>query len=107
MKISIINKSISLKTLFKHKKNEITKNILFENSKTIITLITINKEQNIKKNSVSSDAIIYLLKGEIEILINEEIHILNTGKIIMIPANFQHSVFAKKSSKILSIRTSE
>ncbi len=104
--------------LFYNNKNNLEEAIEYSNgsivSKTIIdrksgtiTLFAFDKEQKLSEHSAPYDAMVQIIDGEAEVLINKKINILNKGEVIIMPANIPHAINAKNRFKMLLIMIKE
>lgn len=66
-----------------------------------ITLFSFDKEQGLSKHTTAYDAIVQILDGEAEIIIDGEIFHLTKGNSIIMPANIPHSLKATERFKML------
>lgn len=66
-----------------------------------LTLFAFDKGQGLSEHSAPFDAIIQVIDGEGEIVINKIPYIVKQGEMIIMPANIPHSVYAKEKFKML------
>ena len=66
-----------------------------------VTLFAFDKGQQLSEHSVPYDAIVQLLEGSGDIIIESEIHHLNAGESIIMPANVPHAINAAERFKML------
>ncbi len=68
-----------------------------------ITLFAFDKGQSLSEHTAPYDALVYLLDGQGEILVDGKSSNLETGEIIMMPANVPHAVKAKQKFKMMLV----
>ena len=66
-----------------------------------ITLFAFDKGQQLSEHSAPFDAMVQVLEGKAEILINRVPYKLNAGDAIIMPANIPHAVNAVEKFKML------
>lgn len=69
----------------------VSKTIL-KNSAGNISLFAFDKGQGLSEHTAPFDAIVQILDGEAEVLINGAPHFLKTGDSIIMPANIPHAL---------------
>ena len=66
-----------------------------------ITLFSFDKEQGLSEHMAAYDAVVQILDGEAEIIINGKLYQLKKGNSIIMPANIPHSLKATERFKML------
>ena len=66
-----------------------------------LTLFAFDMGQGLSEHSAPFDAMIQVLDGEAEIIINGQPYRLKSGQCIIMPANVPHAVNAKERFKML------
>jgi len=77
--------------------------ILLRNDKGNVTLFAFDKGEMLSEHTAPYDAIVQILDGSAEIVINNESHFLVTGESIIMPANVPHAVMAVEKFKMMLI----
>ena len=78
----------------------VSKTIIKKETGTV-TLFAFDKGQGLSEHTAPFDALVQIVDGEAEIIINEESYILRKGEIIIMPANIPHALNAKEKFKML------
>ncbi len=78
----------------------ISKQIL-KNQAGNVTLFSFDKEQGLSEHTAPFDALVQIIDGKAEITVGGIPHTLKTGRIIIMPANVPHAVFAVEQFKML------
>ncbi|MCB0823640.1 MAG: cupin domain-containing protein [Bacteroidales bacterium] len=78
----------------------VSKRIL-QKEKGNVSLFAFDKGQQLSEHSAPFDALVQVLDGEGEIVINGKSHILLEGESIIMPANVPHAVIAAEKFKML------
>ncbi len=66
-----------------------------------VTLFAFDEGQQLSEHTAPYDALVHVLDGSVEITIDGHINKLNTGEIIILPANVPHAVNAVSKFKML------
>lgn len=74
---------------------------VMQKEKGNVSLFAFDKGQQLSEHSAPFDAMVQVLDGEGEIVINGKSHILLEGESIIMPANVPHAVFATEKFKML------
>ena len=94
---------LQLKNITEHKccpnftKNDSDKPILLCN------LMKSESMSKIEKNNVTVNKLMYVLDGELKIFINDELHILKTGNLLLIPSNNDVSIIGEEKDNTFFI----
>ncbi|MGB2763251.1 MAG: cupin domain-containing protein [Candidatus Aminicenantaceae bacterium] len=94
-------KGILLNEAIEYSKGSIVSKTIIEKKTGTITLFSFDEGQNLSEHKAPFDALVFIIDGEGEIIINKRSHILKTGQMIIMPANIPHAVNAKKKFKML------
>jgi quercetin dioxygenase-like cupin family protein len=74
---------------------------VIQKDKGNITLFAFDKGQRLSEHSAPFDAMVQVLEGQAEILINRVPYLVNAGQSIIMPANIPHAVNAVEKFKML------
>ncbi|MDO9511624.1 MAG: cupin domain-containing protein [Bacteroidales bacterium] len=66
-----------------------------------VTLFAFDKGQRLSEHSAPFDAMVQVMEGEGEVIINKIPHQLKAGDVIIMPANIPHSVNATERFKMV------
>lgn len=66
-----------------------------------LSLFAFDSGQELSEHSAPFDAVVQVLEGEAEIIINHEPFTVKAGETIIMPANKPHAVIARKQFKML------
>ena len=78
----------------------ISKNILKNNAGNV-SLFSFDKNESLSEHTAPFDALIQVLDGKAEVLINGESFMVSSGESIIMPANIPHSVKAVEAFKMI------
>lgn len=68
-----------------------------------VTVFAFDKGQILSEHTTPFDALVHVLDGEVEIRINQDIHSVKTGELLIMPANEPHALRAVQPFKMLLI----
>ena len=74
---------------------------VIQKDKGNVTLFAFDKGQKLSEHSAPFDAMIQVIEGQAEILINRVPFLLAGGQVIIMPANIPHAVNATERFKML------
>lgn len=66
-----------------------------------VTLFSFDKGQNLSEHSAPFDAMVTVIDGELEIIIDGQSHYPKAGEVLIMPANHPHAVNAKTRFKMI------
>ena len=95
------SKIYNLKNSVTYAEGSIVSKIIEKNDAGNLSLFAFDKGQNLSEHTAPFDALIQIVEGEGEIIINKESFHLKEGEIIIMPANIPHAVEAKERFKML------
>lgn len=79
----------------------IVSKILMRNERGNITLFAFDRDEFLSEHTAPFDALVQIIEGTAEVVINGNISILNAGESILMPANIPHAVHAVEKFKML------
>lgn len=68
-----------------------------------ITLFSFNSGQGLSEHTAPFDAVVYILDGKAEITIGEKTQTVNSGEMLIMPANIPHALHAEEKFKMLLV----
>ena len=74
---------------------------VIQKEKGNVTLFAFDKGQKLSEHSAPFDALVQVLEGKAEIMINRVPYMLTAGQSIIMPANIPHAVNAAERFKML------
>ena len=98
---SDIKKIFNLKDIVKYQKNSIVSQTLINKKNGTVTLFSFDQGQGLSKHSAPYDALVLLLEGEVEIIIDGELFHLKENDFIIMPKNIPHALTAVKKLKMI------
>ena len=95
------NQVVRLDQSVEYAENSIVSKAVVKSKPGNVTLFAFDKGQELSEHTAPFDAIVQVLDGRVEIRIADDIHTLDTGSTIIMPANVPHAVKAVEKFKML------
>lgn len=92
---------LEFNNLIEYSANGIISKRILEKKTGNVSLFSFDKGQQLSEHSAPFDALVQVIEGEAEILINQVPFILTAGQSIVMPANIPHALKAKERFKML------
>ena len=96
-------KALQLVSLIDYQENSVVSKQLLEKKTGTLTLFAFDAGQSLSEHTAPYDATILVIDGKAEVLIDGRFHEVNTGQMIIMPANIPHAVKARERFKMLLI----
>ena len=94
-------KKFSLAESITYADGAIVSKVLLKNDQGNLTLFAFDKGEMLSEHTAPFDAMVQLLDGKAEIIIDKKSHILVVGESIIMPANIAHALTAIEKFKML------
>jgi quercetin dioxygenase-like cupin family protein len=98
---SLAGKVLNFKKLVEYSNGSIVSKSIIDDKAGRITLFAFDKGEKLSPHTTPYDALIQIVDGEGEIVIDNKPYQLNEGESIILPKNIMHSVNANKAFKML------
>jgi quercetin dioxygenase-like cupin family protein len=92
---------MNLKTIADYNDGAIVSKLIIKKEAGNVTLFTFDKGQSLSEHSAPYDALVQVVDGNAEILINGESFFLSENEAIVMPANIPHAVKANEKFKMI------
>ena len=94
-------KATALEQLIGYADDSVVSKTLLDKPTGTITLFAFDKGQQLSDHTVPFDAVVQVVDGQGVVTIDGADHAVDTGQIIIMPANIQHAVRAEQKFKML------
>lgn len=94
-------KKFSLAESITYADGAIVSKVLLKNDQGNLTLFAFDKGEMLSEHTAPFDAMVQLLDGKAEVIIDKKSHILVVGESIIMPANVTHALTAVEKFKML------
>lgn len=96
-------KALNMESLVNYQQGQVVSRTLAQGKNVSLTLFAFDRGEEISSHSSGGDAMVYLLDGEAEITIGEEVFDVKKGETIVMPAGVPHALMAKEQFKMLLV----
>lgn len=93
----------SLNETIEYSKGSIVSKTIVEKKTGTVTLFAFDKGQNLSEHTAPFDAMVLVIEGEGEVVINGKSNSVKSNQMIIMPANIPHAVNAVEQFKMLLI----
>ena len=94
-------KKIDIASSIDYSADSIVSKTILENKAGGLTLFAFDKDQRLSEHTAPFDAIVQVVEGEGEIVIDQSAFPLTKGELIIMPAHVPHAVNARQRFKML------
>ena len=103
----LVAKATKIADLVKYQKKAIVSRTLIDAKAGTVTLFAFDEMQGLSEHTAPFDALVYVLCGEVEVLMEGNSILLKEGEMTIMPANKPHVVKAVSRFKMLLIMIRE
>ena len=94
-------KALNLINLAEYQNDAVVSKTIYKGTTGTFTFFAFDKGQSLSAHTAPFDAIVHIIDGKAEIKIQDKSHILESGNMIIMPANIPHALFALDKFKML------
>ncbi|QUH24800.1 cupin domain-containing protein [Serpentinicella alkaliphila] len=98
-----LSKVLNMESLVEYQKGQVISRTLAQGQNLSLTLFAFDKGEEISSHSSRGDAMVYLLDGEADITIGDEVFNVKKGETIVMPAGIPHALLATEQFKMLLV----
>jgi len=95
------SKKYTLKESVSYAEGSVVSKIIQKNDAGNITLFAFAEGQNLSEHKTPYNAMVQVIEGDVDIIIDGNSHILSEGEMIIMPANIPHAVESVTAFKML------
>jgi quercetin dioxygenase-like cupin family protein len=92
-----------LKDLINYQDDSVVSREIIRKSTGTVTIFAFDKDQGLSEHTAPFDALVQILDGEVEVTISGKPYNLETGQMIILPANETHALKALSKFKMLLV----
>jgi quercetin dioxygenase-like cupin family protein len=92
-----------LKDLINYQDDSVVSREIIRKSTGTVTIFAFDKDQGLSEHTAPFDALVQILDGEVEVTISGKPYHLETGQMIILPANETHALKALSKFKMLLV----
>lgn len=106
-KLMDLNKANKIDQLIDFQTDAVVSKTLIKKEKGTVTTFAFDKDQGLSEHTAPFDALVQILEGKADILLEGVSNILEKGEMIIMPANIPHALKAIEKFKMLLVMIKE
>lgn len=99
--MELIGKALTLSELVSYQEGSVVSKTLIDKKIGTLTMFSFGAGQGLSEHTAPFDAVVQVVDGEAEVVINGEPQTVSAGQLIIMPANIPHELKAVKPFKML------
>ncbi len=99
----LIGEPVRLKELVNYQEGAVVSRTIIDKKTGTVTLFAFDKEQGLSEHTAPFDALVYIIEGEVDVIISGKSYHLKEGEMIIMPANQPHALRAVERFKMILI----
>jgi len=101
--MELIGTTLTLHELVAYQDGAVVSKTLIDKKIGTVTLFSFDAGQGLSEHTAPYDAMVQVVDGEAEVIIDGNIHVVGAGQMIIMPANHPHALKAVKPFKMLLV----
>lgn len=93
----------SLTTLVKYQSESVVSKVLIKKETGNVTLFAFDKGQELSEHTAPFDALVQVIEGKVNVILDGKSNITKDGEMIIMPANIPHALKAVEKFKMMLI----
>jgi quercetin dioxygenase-like cupin family protein len=102
-----LNEANKISDLIEYQKDSVVSKTLIKKEKGTITIFAFDQAQGLSEHTAPFDALVQVVDGKADILLNGKSNIVTEGEMIIMPANVPHALKAIEKFKMMLIMIRE
>ena len=102
-----LNESNNLSDLVEYQNESVVSKTLIKKEKGTITVFAFDKEQGLSEHTAPFDALVQVLDGKADVLLDGKSNVVSKGEMIIMPANVPHALKAIEKFKMMLVMIKE
>lgn len=98
-----LNESNKISDLVQYQKDSVVSKTLIKKEKGTITIFAFDKGQGLSEHTAPFDALVQVVDGKADILLNGKSNIVSEGEMIIMPVNVPHALKAIEKFKMMLV----
>ncbi|MDP6457152.1 MAG: cupin domain-containing protein [Candidatus Marinimicrobia bacterium] len=97
----------NINDLVKYQSDSVVSKTLIKGEKGSVTLFAFDKGQGLSEHTAPFDALVHVIEGEADVTVAQKSHVVQTGQMIILPANKPHALQAVVPFKMVLVMVRE
>ena len=102
-----LNKPNQIAGLIEYQKDAVVSKTIIKKKMGTITVFAFDKEQELSEHTAPFDALVQVLDGKVDVIIDGDSNIVQGGEMIIMPANKPHALKAIEKFKMMLVMIRE
>ena len=102
-----LNETIKIANIVDYQPDAVVSKTLIKKDKGTVTVFAFDKGQGLSDHTAPFDALVLIIDGKADIIIDGKSNITNVGELTIIPANVPHSLKAIENFKMMLVMIKE
>ncbi|MCH8068207.1 MAG: cupin domain-containing protein [Candidatus Marinimicrobia bacterium] len=98
-----LNRPQNAQQLIDYQSGSVVSKTILKSKTGTVTLFAFDRGEGLSEHTAPFDALVFLLDGQAEVIISGKSHNLNSGEMIILPANEPHALKAKVRFKMMLV----
>ncbi len=98
-----LNRPQNAQQLIDYQSGSVVSKTILKSKTGTVTLFAFDRGEGLSEHTAPFDALVFLLDGKAEVTISGKSHNLNSGEMIILPANEPHALKAKVRFKMMLV----
>jgi quercetin dioxygenase-like cupin family protein len=99
----LVAQAVRLIDLADYQEGSVVSRTIIKKKTGTVTFFAFDEGQGLSEHTTPFDALVYILEGEVEIIISGKTHHLKHGEMIIMPADQPHALKAVKKFKMILV----
>ena len=100
---NLVAQALDLEKLIEYQGNSVVSKTIIKKPTGNITLFAFDKGEGLSEHTAPFDALVYIVDGEAEVIIDGKASRVKTGQMIIMPANLSHALKADEKFKMVLV----
>ena len=102
-----LNKPNQIAGIIEYQKDAVVSKTIIKKKMGTITVFAFDKEQELSEHTAPFDALVQVLDGKVDVIIDGDSNIVQGGEMIIMPANKPHALKAIEKFKMMLVMIRE
>lgn len=102
-----LNEANKVDKLIDYQKDAVVSKTLIKKDKGTITVFAFDKDQGLSEHTAPFDALVHIIDGKADIILDGKSNITNAGEMVIMPANVPHALKAIEKFKMMLVMIKE
>ena len=102
-----LNEANKIDHLLDYQNDAVVSKTLIKKEKGTITVFAFDKEQGLSEHTAPFDALVQVLNGKADVLLDGKSNVVSEGEMIIMPANVPHALKAIEKFKMMLVMIKE